>query len=81
MLLLLIPAVILFVLGCFVVRYTIPDLQFGGIFTGLFLITLGFLIGSFVLSPFAFIPCAVASYGIYWMLEQRGVFAAMFEKI
>ena len=78
--LLLVPAVIFFLLGCMVIRHTVPDMQFGGIITGLLLFSLGAMLGSLVLHPLIFLACSIAAYGVYWLLEQRGLFDLLFLK-
>ena len=82
MLLLLIPAVMLSILGAAVLVRSSRDFDFGGIFTGIILLGIGLLIGSLTVSNvYLFIVGCIAMYGLYWIMDKRGVFDMMFRRV
>tara|TARA_Y100000031_G_C8247693_1_gene398948 strand:+ start:4342 stop:4563 length:222 start_codon:yes stop_codon:yes gene_type:complete len=70
------------ILGAAVLVRSSQDVDFGGMFTGIILLSIGLLLGSFTIANiYLFMSGCLAVYGIYWILEKRGVFDMMFQRV
>ncbi len=80
-LILIVPAVLLFLLGGAFLRQSLSDMHIDNIFTGIFTVSLGFLLGALVVTPLTFLGIAALTFAAYWYLDQNGLFDLLFKNL